>query len=485
MLPSEPPSEDSERSTLWARVCHLSAGFEEQVVFRRVDFGIPRRGAVALLGPSGVGKSTLLRTLGRWNDLRPSFWVHGSLLCDGRDLLRDVEREEVQRRFALLQQKARLFTATVLDNAIAGARGDRQLSWSAKRDLACHVLDEWNLLERLKDRLHQPAIVLALAEQRMLALARLASSGASCLLVDEPLRDVEDDLREALLEHLSFVKTKMALVFTTHHQQVARRLADSVVLLADGAMVESGRADAFFSAPSTALGERFVRTGNCWPQPHEQDPEWVAHQQARADSLIPRGQSAEAPVPTDEEKAVGTVSEDGGAPRARMPSWIPTPAESVRRPGGFHWVIDGKLGGTQWPGLLQDESEDLDGLAALGVVHLVNLTEQSFPAEALRIRRIEGTHFPIVDMGVPSLEACVEMCVRVRQWLKDEEATVFHCRAGLGRTGTLLACMRVLSGESAVEAIERVRRVNHKYIQSQEQLDFIQVFEEHWEERAR
>jgi atypical dual specificity phosphatase len=107
---------------------------------------------------------------------------------------------------------------------------------------------------------------------------------------------------------------------------------------------------------------------------------------------------------------------------------------------------------------------------------LINLTEKPFPQDRLIALGMLGLHFPIVDMGVPELSECLALCVRVETWLTLGQATVFHCRAGLGRTGTLLACQGVYRGDSAVAAIERVRRVNNKYIQSQEQLDFIGEF---------
>ncbi len=434
-----------------ANVANLSAGFEEHVVCRRVSFQIPRRSALALLGPSGVGKSTLLRTLGRWNDLRPSFWVHGAVYYQGKDLLRELPAELVHRRFALLQQKARLFTATVLENAIAGVREDRQLSAGDKMDLAHEVLSEFQLWDRLSERLSHPVTSLPLAEQRMLALARLGSGGTECLLADEPLRDVEEEMRGELMDYLLFIRERMSLVFITHNQSVARHLADHVVLLVDGTSVESGPAAAFFEQPQTELGRRYRATGNCWPSEEEQDPEWAAHQK-------------------------GESSPSSPSSRPVRPSWAPTAYEKIRRPGGFHWIQEDLLGGTQWPGLLQKEESDLKGLAALGVRHLVNLTEKPFPQDRLIALGMHGLHFPIADMSIPEIEECLRLCGRVARWLKLGEATVFHCRAGLGRTGTLLACMGIYGGDNAVAAIERVRRVNNKYIQSQEQLDFVSEF---------
>ena len=122
------------------RVEGLSAGFQSKVVVHEASLEVPERGIFGLMGPAGVGKSTLLRTLGRWNDALPSFWVRGKVELAGEDLLREMPLEEARRRVPLLAQKARLYTATVLENAIAAIRGEQQLTLWEKRDLAYRAL---------------------------------------------------------------------------------------------------------------------------------------------------------------------------------------------------------------------------------------------------------------------------------------------------------------------------------------------------------
>lgn len=444
------------------RVRHLSAGFEKHVVFRRVEFDVPRIGAWGILGPSGVGKSTLLRTLGRWNDLRPSFWVHGEIDWRGRDVLREIDRSEANERFALLQQKARLYTSSILENAVAGLSEEGELTVRDKCDLAQTVLSPFGLWDSLRSRLSQPVTSLPLTEQRMLTLARLVATGAEAILADEPTRDLEEGLSLRLIRMMEELKERLALILVTHNQIFARNLLDHVLLITGGTLVESSPAQRFFRDPETELGRRYLQSGNCWPTREEMDPDWVRHRDSIYDEL-------------DAPRSAEPLSSDR-ADSSKRPSWIPTALESMPRPGGFHWIEPGLLGGMQWPGLLKEVDADLDGLVALGIRHLVNLTETPFPSERLGDRRIELKHFPIADMKVPDLDACRALCEEVETWLERGEATVFHCRAGLGRTGTLLACMRILRGRSAVNAIDDVRRVNSMYIQSDEQLDFVNRF---------
>lgn len=416
------------------RIEGLSVGFESSVVLKDVSLGIPRRGVLGVLGPSGVGKSTFLRTLGRWNDPLPSFWTRGNIWLDGQELLRELDVEHVRRRLALLTQKARLYTATILENVIAEMHTERPLRLPQKRELAHQALAPLGLWEEFEPLLNEEVLSLSLGVQRKLSIARLLAGGAVCLLADEPLRDISEDEARDLRVFIERVASELPVIMVTHDQRKARELCDTVCLMTAGRVIEVTPAEEFFTQPKTALARTFLEFGNCWP--------------------------------TDGDD----VDNEGGPA-----TWEP-PEEQVPRPGGFHWVLAGLLGGTQLPGLLRERDEDLSALANLGCRTLVSLTEEAFDPDLLIPFGITAEHFPIVDMNVPTFADAEELCQRVSMWIDEGAATVFHCKAGLGRTGTMLACTMVYRGENPVRAIEQVRAINPYYIQSRDQLDFVSGF---------
>ena len=96
------------------------------------------------------------------------------------------------------------------------------------------------------------------------------------------------------------------------------------------------------------------------------------------------------------------------------------------------------MAGTPEPGLLFDIDYDLALLKGAGITMLVTLTEQPLPESLLESHGLKSLFFPIVDMNVPSCRATEDLCALVEMALERGEVIAFHCKAGLGRTGTLL-----------------------------------------------
>ena len=141
----------------------------------------------------------------------------------------------------------------------------------------------------------------------------------------------------------------------------------------------------------------------------------------------------------------------------------------------LHWILDGELAGSARPGLFNELADDMAELKALGIRIIVNLTEKSFDPPVSSFG-FEGVHFPIDDMGIPETRQTVELCRKILSAIDREEPVLLHCKAGLGRTGTVLACCLILQGDTASEAVASLRRKCQYYIQTREQERFIHHF---------
>ena len=419
---------------------NFTAGYGSSVVLKGMSFSAPQRGLMALMGPSGTGKSTLLRSIARWNDAQPAFWARGQILLNGENLLRAKPVERVHHQIPLLVQKARLYTASVLENAIVGTVDHIPSTEAEREQLAYQVFQPLGLWEEFQPLLHNPVLDLSMAAHKKTLIARLLARGASCLLADEPLRDTAIVEEAGLIDLLRRIAQRMLTIVITHNKIEAQQLSDMVCFMSGDQVIEVTPSAEFFERPHTELGREFLRTGSSWSKVLWNDDE-------------------------DEDEVPDQPIQESNP--------LPTPP---RQPREFHWVIMNRLGGMQKPGLLNDTEEDLEGLRNLGVKVLVNLTENPFDISKLHAYDIQGAHYPIIDMSVPSLEEAESMCRHISKLIDTDQPTVLHCKAGLGRTGTILACVLVYRGMDPMLAIETVRIVKPGYIQTEEQLDFVSEF---------
>lgn len=149
----------------------------------------------------------------------------------------------------------------------------------------------------------------------------------------------------------------------------------------------------------------------------------------------------------------------------------------------FRWVVADELAGASLPGLWAPLPDDLDRLRKRGIGVIVTLTEAPLPADAEE-QGFARIHFPIVDMGVPTPRAMLELCQRIEIHVAQGRPAAVHCRAGLGRTGTVLASMLISRGASPEGALRAVRIVQSGYVQSTSQEGFLGHFDEFLRGRA-
>ena len=149
---------------------------------------------------------------------------------------------------------------------------------------------------------------------------------------------------------------------------------------------------------------------------------------------------------------------------------------------GFHWILPAQLAGSGLPGLLSDIETDLLWLQSAGFKHVVSLTEKPLVVE--HPTGLEFHHFPIADMGIPTPRATRRLCDFILRAIGRKEPVLVHCKAGLGRTGTVLACCLVSLGATAEEATTRLRCICSYYIQNQTQESLVRHYAEFLREQA-
>ncbi|NUO15598.1 MAG: dual specificity protein phosphatase family protein [Planctomycetaceae bacterium] len=134
---------------------------------------------------------------------------------------------------------------------------------------------------------------------------------------------------------------------------------------------------------------------------------------------------------------------------------------------GFSWVIEGEIGGMARPG--HDADRLWKWLAEQGVGLVVSLTESAPDKDAMARHNIESLHLPVPDFTAPRQEDIRRFIEHARFHRHEGHAICVHCGAGIGRTGTMLACYLVSQGAGAAEAIARVRKARPGSVETEEQ----------------
>lgn len=430
------PVAEPEDSNALLELHGFGVAFGKKIVLSEITLSVPEYGAVVLLGPSGTGKSTLLRTLAGLSSSNPSFRTWGSAFYEG-SALGDRERPE------LVAQSAKLMMSSVLENIVVNLPERNQLTRLMQHDLAHRMLKRANLQE-LCNKLDEPVVNLPLALQRHLAILRQVAAGPRLLCIDEPTTGLKEEESERLLAYMREEATRRALLVVLHNQKHARMLGGSAVLIAGGYVQEQQSIPEIFDSPVTAAAREFARSGTCT----------VASPGTPAEFL-----DESVPPPKPLPKAALNYSGSAAGPR------------------GFLWLKRNQLAGTPQPGVYFDIDYDLKALQRVGVTTLVTLTETALDEAKLAPFHLKSVWEPIPDMAAPSMEQGLRLCETIEHLLTQHEVVAVHCRAGLGRTGTILAAQMIWEGHSALDALESVRSIEPRWVQSQAQIEFLEKFE--------
>ncbi|HEX3052048.1 MAG TPA: phosphate ABC transporter ATP-binding protein [Aggregatilineaceae bacterium] len=230
-------------------VRHLNVWFGNQQALKDINIDIPRHRITAIVGPSGCGKTTLLRSLNRLVELESKVRVAGEVLLESQNIYGPtVDITEVRTRIGLLAQKPFPLPMSIYNNIAYGPR-IHGLKSMKMDDLVRTHLQAVELWDEVKERLKAPATGLSVGQQQRLCLARALAVKPDVLLCDESTSALDPISARAIERLLANLKQNYTIVMVTHDLGQARRLADHVIFLWLGAVVEQGDAPQIFEYP--------------------------------------------------------------------------------------------------------------------------------------------------------------------------------------------------------------------------------------------
>ncbi|MDD5466171.1 MAG: phosphate ABC transporter ATP-binding protein [Anaerolineales bacterium] len=232
------------------QIRNLNAFYGDNRALKDIQLDIPRSQITVIMGPSGCGKTTLLKCLNRFLELNDGTRITGQVLVDGEDIYAPgVDVTEIRKKTGLLAQHPYPLPMSIYDNVayglrIHGIKKGRELEVAVR-----HYLEVAGLWEEVKDRLHAPATGLSIGQQQRLCLARGLAVEPELLLGDEPTSALDPISAQHIEKRLLDLKQQYSVVLVTHILRQAKRLADYVIFMYLGEVVEAGPAHEVFEHP--------------------------------------------------------------------------------------------------------------------------------------------------------------------------------------------------------------------------------------------
>ena len=231
---------------------HVEKHFGDLHVLRDVSLSVRRGEVVVVIGPSGSGKSTMCRTINRLETIDS-----GEILIEGEPLPQEGrELARMRAELGMVFQQFNLFShMSVLDNVTLGPRDVLGLSREEAESRAMELLARVGVAEQA----HKVPAQLSGGQQQRAAIARSLAMRPKAMMFDEPTSALDPEMINEVLDVMvELARGGMTMVVVTHEMNFARRVADRVVFMADGQIVEEGAPDAFFDHPQTQRARDFL-----------------------------------------------------------------------------------------------------------------------------------------------------------------------------------------------------------------------------------
>jgi general L-amino acid transport system ATP-binding protein len=240
------------RSEVAVEIAGLNKWFGAFHVLRDVNLTVMRGERIVICGPSGGGKSTLLRCVNRIED-----WQQGRVIVDGVELTNDLKTiDEVRREVGMVFQHFNLFPhLTVLDNCIVAPVWVRHLPRKQAEEIARHYLARVRIPEQADKYPGQ----LSGGQQQRVAIARALCMQPKIMLFDEPTSALDPEMvKEVLDTMVGLAEDGMTMLVVSHEMGFARQVANRMVLMDAGQIIEMNEPEQFFDHPQHERTKLFL-----------------------------------------------------------------------------------------------------------------------------------------------------------------------------------------------------------------------------------
>ena len=224
----------------------LTIRFGEVTALNRLSLDILRNEIFTIIGPANSGKSSLLQSLNRLNDLNPQYQRSGTVLLDGNDIEK-LDVELLRKRVGIVFALPFPLPLSIFENISYGPRMHGIKSKARLTEIVKKSLDDAYLWDEVKDRLHTPAMNLSGGQQQRLCIARILALEPEVILFDEPTSGLDPISTARVEETLRVLKERYTIILVTNNVAQAARVGDRTAFLLMGELIEMDNTKRLFT----------------------------------------------------------------------------------------------------------------------------------------------------------------------------------------------------------------------------------------------
>ncbi len=226
--------------------------FGDFQVLKNINLNVEKNKKIVVCGPSGSGKSTLIRCINRLEEHQ-----QGSIVVDGNELTEDTKNiEQIRAEVGMVFQQFNLFPhLSILDNCTLAPVWVKKMPKKDAEDLAMKHLEK----VQIADQAHKFPGQLSGGQQQRCAIARALCMEPKIMLFDEPTSALDPEMiKEVLDAMVNLAKAGMTMIVVTHEMGFAKEVADEVIFMDEGMIVEKAATNEFFAKPKSDRTKLFL-----------------------------------------------------------------------------------------------------------------------------------------------------------------------------------------------------------------------------------
>ncbi len=241
------------------RIENLDVYIENQHILKDVNLIIPEKKITCIIGPSGCGKSTFLKSLNRMHDETPEVKISGKIFVDDENIYdNSVNVIDTRKKMGLLAQRPCPLPMSIFDNVAYGPRIHGMKKKKTINQTVIQYLQYVGLWDEVRDRVRTSATRLSIGQQQRLCLARGLAIEPEYILGDEATSALDPLSTKKIEELFVKLKEKYTIILVTHTLRQAKRIADYIIFMYLGKIIEAGPTEEFFSNPQKQLTREYL-----------------------------------------------------------------------------------------------------------------------------------------------------------------------------------------------------------------------------------